>query len=76
MLTAAIAQLPAAHRRLLVRADGAGAYHGLLDWLTGLDAKRGYRVGYSVGFAMTEAVRQADLPGARARVAGRPRRRR
>ena len=60
VLTAAIAQLPAAHRRqLLVRADGAGASHGLLDWLTGLDAKRGYRLGYSVGFAITEPVRQA-----------------
>ena len=35
VLTAAIAQVPAVHRkRLLVRADGAGASHGLLDWLT------------------------------------------
>ena len=60
VLSAAIAQVPGAQRkRLLVRADGAGASHGLLDWLTGLDAKRGYRVGYSVGFAITEAVRQA-----------------
>ena len=42
VLTAAIAQVPAAHRRkLLVRADGAGASHGLLDWLTAQDAKRG-----------------------------------
>ena len=60
VLTAAIAQLPAAHRkRLLVRADGAGASHGLLDWLTGLDAKPGRSVEYSVGFAITEPVRQA-----------------
>jgi len=60
VLTAAIAQLPAElRRRLLVRADGAGASHGLLDWLTGLDAKRGRSVDYSVGFPVTEPVRQA-----------------
>ena len=36
VLTRAIAQVPAAHRRrLLVRADGAGATHELLDWLCG-----------------------------------------
>jgi hypothetical protein len=35
VLTRAIAQIPTAHRRrLLVRADGAGATHQLLDWLT------------------------------------------
>ncbi len=50
VLTAAIAQVPTAHRRkLLIRADGAGASHGLLDWLTGLDAKHGRTVKYSVG---------------------------
>jgi Transposase DDE domain group 1 len=60
VLTAAIAQLPSANRkRLLVRVDGAGASHGLLDWLTGLDAKPGRSVQYSVGFAVTEPVRQA-----------------
>ena len=60
VLTAAIAQVPAAHRkRLLVRADGAGASHGLLDWLTAQDAKRGRSVEYSVGFAITEQVRTA-----------------
>jgi hypothetical protein len=60
VLTAAIAQLPAGNRkRLLVRADGAGASHGLLDWLTRLDAKRGRSVEYSVGFPVTELVRQA-----------------
>ena len=58
VLTEAIAQIPAAHRRqLLVRADGAGASHGLLDWLTGQDTKRGRSVEYSVGFAITEPVR-------------------
>jgi hypothetical protein len=60
VLTAAIAQVPPAHRRkLLVRADGAGSSHELLDWLTGQDAKRGRSVDYSVGFAVTEQVRTA-----------------
>ena len=60
VLTAAIAQVPAVHRkRLLVRADGAGASHGLLDWLTAQDAKRGRSVEYSVGFAVTDQVRTA-----------------
>ena len=56
-LTAAIDQVPAAHRKkLLIRADGAGASHGLLDWLTGLDAKRVRTVEYSVGYAVTDKV--------------------
>ena len=65
VLKAAIAQVPAAHRRrLLVRSDGAGASHGLLDWLTGLNTaithgRRGRSVEYSVGFAVTEPVRDA-----------------
>ena len=60
VLTAAIAQIPTAHRKkLLIRADGAGASHGLLDWLTGLDAKRGRKVQYSVGYAVTDKVRDA-----------------
>ncbi len=60
VLTAAIAQVPTQHRRkMLVRADGAGASHGLLDWLTALNAKRGRTVEYSVGFAVTDKVRDA-----------------
>ena len=65
VLTAAIAQVPAGHRKkLLVRADGAGASHGLLDWLTALNTApvhggRGRSVEYSVGFAITEQVRDA-----------------
>lgn len=60
VLTAAIAQVPLAHRKqLLVKADGAGASRGLLDWLTAQDAKRGRTVAYSVGFAVTEQVRTA-----------------
>jgi hypothetical protein len=72
VLTAAITQLPASRRRkLLVRADGAGASHGLLDWLTEQDAKRGRSVQYSVGFAITDPVRQAitQLPASAWQVA-------
>lgn len=65
VLTAAIGQVPASHRRkLLVRADGAGASHALLDWITTLNTasvhgRRGRSVEYSVGFAITEHVRDA-----------------
>jgi hypothetical protein len=60
VLTAAIAQVPPTHRkRILVRADGAGASHGLLDWLSLQDAKRGRSVEYSIGFAVTDQVRTA-----------------
>jgi hypothetical protein len=60
VLTEAIAQVPARHRRrLLVRSDGAGASHALLDWLTAQDRVRGRRLEYSVGFAVTEHVRTA-----------------
>ena len=42
VLRRAVAQIPAGHRRhLLVRADGAGATHELLDWLTGPAQVRG-----------------------------------
>jgi hypothetical protein len=60
VLGAAIAQVPAAHRKkLLVRADGAGASHDLLDWLTDQNKIRGRSVEYSVGFSITEKVRDA-----------------
>ncbi len=60
VLTAAIAQVPAMHRReLLIRADGAGASHALLQWITAQDAKRGRSIEYSVGYALTETVRDA-----------------
>ena len=62
VLAAAIAQIPAAHRKnLLIRADGAGASHRLLDWLTEQNQIRGRRVDYSIGFALTEALRQAIM---------------
>ena len=60
VLTAAIAQVPATHRKkLLIRADGAGASHELLAWITGLDAKRVRSVEYSVGYAVNQHVRDA-----------------
>ena len=60
VLTAAIAQVPAAFRKkLLIRADGAGASHGLLDWITDLNAKRGRAVEYSVGYGVNQPVRDA-----------------
>ncbi len=44
---------------MLIRADGAGASHGLLDCLTAQGRLRGRRLAYSVGFAVTENVRTA-----------------
>jgi len=60
VLGKAIAQVPAAHRKkLLLRADGAGASHELLDWLTAQNTIRGRNLDYSVGFAITSKVRDA-----------------
>ena len=60
VLTEAIRQVPAAHRKqLLIRSDGAGASHKLLDWLTEQNQVRGRSVEYSVGFAVTEKIREA-----------------
>ncbi len=60
VLGAAIAQVPPAYRKkLLVRADGAGASHDLLDWLTDQNTIRGRSLEYSVGFAVTAKVRDA-----------------
>ena len=60
VLTEAIAQVPGSHRRkLLIRSDGAGASHQLLDWLTEQNLVRGRSVEYSVGFAITEKLRDA-----------------
>jgi hypothetical protein len=60
VLTRAIAQVPASYRRnMLVRVDGAGSSHGLLDWLTEQGSKRGRTLEYSVGFAVTGKVRDA-----------------
>ncbi len=60
VLTDAIAQVPAAHRRRLpIRSDIAGASHTLLDWLTEQDQIRGRSVQYSIGFAITEPLRES-----------------
>lgn len=60
VLTDAISQIPGPHRKkLLIRSDGAGASHELLDWLADQDRARGRSVEYSVGFALTEPVREA-----------------
>lgn len=60
VLTEAIGQIPAGHRKhLLIRADGAGATHRLLDWITDQNQIRGRRIDYSVGFPIGETGRQA-----------------
>lgn len=60
VLGEAIAQVPAGHRKnLLIRCDGAGASHRLLDWLTVQGKVRGRNLEYSVGFAITEHLRAA-----------------
>ena len=60
ILADAIAQIPAAYRKdLLIRSDGAGGSHKLLDWLHEQGQVRGRRVEYSVGFAITEKIRDA-----------------
>ncbi|MGI5133181.1 IS1380 family transposase [Pseudonocardia sp. CA-107938] len=54
VIRAALRQLPGyrpghrAGRKVLIRVDGAGASHELLDWLTG------QRLSYSVGFGLTQ----------------------
>lgn len=60
VLADAIAQVPGTHRRrLLVRADGAGASKALLSWLNELNQIHRRRVDYSVGFAVNAPVRAA-----------------
>ncbi len=60
VLSDAISQIPAAHRKdLLIRSDGAGASHKLVEWLTEQGQIRGRRMEYSVGFAVTEKIRDA-----------------
>lgn len=60
VLTAAIAQIPARHRRdLLITCDGAGATKDLLKHITTLNAAPGRRVHYSVGFDLDSRARTA-----------------
>jgi Transposase DDE domain group 1 len=67
VITAALAQLPPAHRRdVLVTIDGAGASHEVIDHLTGLNTarrpdgsydRRGRRVEYSTGWPVDARTR-------------------
>ena len=60
VLTEAIAQIPAQHRRrLLVTIDGAGASHAVVGHLTELNAVPGQQVHYSVGFDLDGRARTA-----------------
>jgi hypothetical protein len=59
VLAACIAQIPAAYRaRLLIRVDGAGASHGLLERIEALNTTR-RTVRYTVGWTITEADEEA-----------------
>ncbi len=54
-------RIPPAHRRrLLVRADSAGATHQLLDWLGAQGQIRGRSVEYSIGFPVHKGVAVHD----------------
>lgn len=60
VLGQAVTQIPAAHRKhLLVRSDGAGSSHALVEWLVEQGQVRGRTVEYSLGFSITEKVRDA-----------------
>jgi DDE family transposase len=51
VLDEAITQIPARYRRdLLITVDGAGASHGLVNHITTLNSRPGYRVHYSIGW--------------------------
>ncbi|MGI3780193.1 MAG: IS1380 family transposase [Janthinobacterium lividum] len=61
VLSDAIAQVPASYRRrLLIRADSAGATHQLLDWLTAQNQARGRSVEYSIGFPVHKGIAVHD----------------
>jgi hypothetical protein len=61
LLGEAIGQIPAGHRRrILVRADSAGASHPVLDWLTGQDQVRGRSLEYSIGFPVNKGIAVHD----------------
>jgi hypothetical protein len=60
VLTDAVAQVPPRYRRKIIfRADGAGATKELLTWIKTEAARCGYTWHYSVGFDVTEPVREA-----------------
>jgi hypothetical protein len=58
----ALAQIPDEHRHgtpILIRADGAGATKAWLAHLRSLSAERGLDVSFSVGFALTNQLKDA-----------------
>jgi DDE family transposase len=60
VLDEAITQIPARYRRdLLITVDGAGASHGLVDHITTLNRRPGYRVHYSIGWELGDRERAA-----------------
>ncbi|MBB4941789.1 hypothetical protein FHR32_006166 [Streptosporangium album] len=62
LLTAAVAQLLGPWRKkVLIRVDGAGFSHALLEWIASAGGRAGpcYRWEYSVGWAFTERERAA-----------------
>ena len=60
VLDQAISQIPARYRRdLLISVDGAGASHGLVDHISTLNARPGYRVHYSIGWDLGARERSA-----------------
>jgi hypothetical protein len=62
IVDAAVAQIPARHRRkMLFTCDGAGSTHALVEHVTRLNARPGRQAHYSVGFDFDERVR-AVLP--------------
>jgi hypothetical protein len=59
VLADAIAQVPPAHRgKILIRLDGAGASHGLIEHLLGLTTRR-RTVAFTSGFTITETEERA-----------------
>jgi hypothetical protein len=60
VLDEAITQIPAPYRRnLLITVDGAGASHGLIEHITGLNTVRGRTVQYSIGWDLGARERTA-----------------
>jgi hypothetical protein len=60
VLDEAISQIPSRYRRdLLITVDGAGASHGLVNHITTLNARPGYRVHDSIGWELGPRERAA-----------------
>jgi hypothetical protein len=60
VLEQAITQIPSRYRRdLLITVDGAGTCHGLVEHLTTLNGRPGYRVHYSIGWELSARERAA-----------------